>query len=369
MKTLVLERPGALQLVERPTPAEPRPGHALLRVQRVGICGTDLHAYRGRQPFFAYPRVLGHELGVEIAALGPAQQGDGSESLELAVGMKCAVEPYLYCGECPACRRGKTNCCRSLQVLGVHIDGGMCEWLEVPVALLHPSPTLSLDALALVEMLCIGAHAVRRAMPEPAEKTLVIGAGPIGLATAQFARLAHADVAMMEVNPARLAFAQQHLGLEKTIVTPQTDASAANAPDTAGMDVSMMDRENEEAQAALHACFDGELPSLVLDATGNAASMMRAFRRVENGGRLVFVGLVQADITFHDPEFHRRELTLFSSRNADSHDFAHVIRRLESGDIDVKPWITHRSRPETLVDDFPGWLTPEAGVVKAMLEF
>lgn len=347
MKTIVLEEPGRLRLEDRAAPESPAPGHALVRVRRVGICGTDLHAYRGRQPFFSYPRVLGHELGVEIAALGPDLP---QMARELAVGMNCAVEPYLHCGECPACRQGKTNCCRSLRVLGVHMDGGMCEWLEVPAALLHPSATLGTDALALVEMLCIGAHAIRRAAPQPGEKTLVIGAGPIGLATAQFARLAHADVAVMEPNPNRVAFAQEHLGIER-VVTPSFDPE--NGP--------------AQTQAALAACFDGELPALVLDATGNAASMEGAFLLVENGGRLVFVGLVQADIRFFDPEFHRRELTLMSSRNASAEDFAHVIAQMETGTIDVEPWITHRSTVDSLVADFPGWLAPEAGVVKAML--
>lgn len=363
MQTLVLERPGALRLTERDAPAAPRAGHALLRVRRVGICGTDLHAYRGRQPFFAYPRVLGHELGVEIAALGPDTDAPG-----LAVGMNCAVEPYLSCGNCPACRRGKTNCCRSLQVLGVHIDGGMCEWIEVPVALLHPSTLLSTDALALVEMLCIGAHAIRRAAPQPDEKTLVIGAGPIGLATAQFARLAGADVAVMELSPNRLEFARRQLGIEKSLGVAQGGAQAARQI-TEQNTQQESDKIIAQTVGELTDLFEGELPTLVLDATGNAASMMRAFQWVENGGRLVFVGLVQAEIAFHDPEFHRREMTLLSSRNADSQDFAHVIARLEQGHIDIAPWITHRSRPDTIVEEFPGWLEPDAGVVKAMLAF
>lgn len=353
MKTIVLDKPGTMRLTDRPEPQAPGPGQALLRVRRVGICGTDLHAYRGRQPFFAYPRVLGHELGVEIVALGPPTPDTQPLYDRLAPGMLCAVEPYLHCGECPACRQGKTNCCRSLQVLGVHMDGGMCEWLVVPLTLLHPAPTLSADALALVEMLCIGAHAVRRAQTQPGEKTLVVGAGPIGLATAQFARLAGADVAMLDVNAARLAFAQQHLGIEQTLLA-DPDSSAENSA---------------AIQADLTDCFAGELPALVFDATGNAASMQRGFTLVENGGKLVFVGLVQDDIRFFDPEFHRRELTLLSSRNAAAPDFAHVIAQLEQGNIDIQPWITHRSHPDRLVEDFPTWLEPDAGVVKAMLEF
>ena len=165
MKTIVLEKPGSFQLTERPSPGDPAPGQALVRIHRVGVCGSDIHAFKGNQPFFTYPRVVGHELGVEIVAVGPNEKG-------LAVGDRCAVEPYLHCGRCIACRRGKTNCCVALQVLGVHTDGGMCEFIAVPVGKLHRSRTLSPDQLALVEMLTIGAHAVRRAQLEPGENVL-----------------------------------------------------------------------------------------------------------------------------------------------------------------------------------------------------
>jgi len=339
MRTIILDQPGSFRLTETPEPGAPGPGEALVRVGRVGICGTDLHAFRGRQPFFSYPRILGHELGVEIVALGPQ-----TAAHSLAVGDRCAVEPYLNCGQCLPCRRGRTNCCEKLQVLGVHRDGGMVEWLAVPVNKLHKSATLPLDHLALVEMLCIGAHAVSRSQVEPGERALVVGAGPIGLATAQFALLAGADVTVMEISPARRAFCRAALGITR-LIEPGDDP-VANLRDALG----------------------GELPTVVFDATGNAQSMMAAFRYVGNSGKLILVGLVQADLTFHDPEFHRREMTLLSSRNATGADFAAVIAALESGRVNIAPWITHRSVPDQLITDFPTWLEPERGVVKAMLE-
>lgn len=341
MKTLILDEPGSLRLTETAPPAAPGPGEALVRVQRVGICGTDLHAFRGRQPFFSYPRILGHELGVEVVAVGEDTTGE----IDLAPGDRCAVEPYLNCGECSACRRGKTNCCAKLQVLGVHTDGGMRELITVPVDKLHKSETLPLAHLAIVETLCIGAHAVRRAAPEAGEKVLVIGAGPIGLTAIQFAQLAGANVTVMEMSESRAAFCQEHLGVEGVV-------------DARG-----------DAVAQLHGLLGGELPTLVFDATGNAASMQNAFAYVEQGGKLVFVGLVQDDITFHDPEFHRREMTLLSSRNATSADFTHVISSLESGQVNLDPWITHHAGPDELPEVFPSWLDPERGVVKAMLDF
>ena len=189
MKTVVLDKPFSFRLTETEPPGEPGQGEALVRVQRVGICGTDLHAYQGNQPFFDYPRILGHELAVEIVALGPSAETHG-----LAVGDRCAVEPYLNCGTCIACRRGRTNCCERLSVLGVHQDGGMREQVIVPIAKLHKANGVPPEQLALVEMLCIGAHAARRAAIEPGEPALVIGAGPIGLGTMQFARALGAEV-------------------------------------------------------------------------------------------------------------------------------------------------------------------------------
>jgi 2-desacetyl-2-hydroxyethyl bacteriochlorophyllide A dehydrogenase len=340
MKTIILEEPGAFQLTETNLPGQPGPGEALLRVRRVGICGTDLHAFRGRQPFFTYPRILGHELAVEILALGPAEA-----ELGLKVRDICCVEPYLNCGHCIACRQGKTNCCASLQTLGVHTDGGMREQVILPANKLHLAKDAPLDQLAIVEMLCIGAHAVRRAAPGPEEWALVIGVGPIGLSTAQFAKIAGANVIAMDISEQRLDFCRRELGIEQTV-----NAAADPLPQ-------------------LEKITGGDLPTLVFDATGNATSMMSAFNYVAHGGKLVFVGLVQDNITFHDPYFHSHELTILSSRNATAQDFAWVIENLQAAAINLSPWITHRASPEALVQEFPDWLRPETGVIKAMLAF
>lgn len=340
MKTIILEQPGLLRLEDAPAPHPPGAGMALVRVRRVGICGTDLHAFRGEQPFFHYPRILGHELGVEVLALGPS-----AGPPEVAVGDWCCVNPYLHCGQCRACGRGKTNCCEHIQVLGVHTDGGMQECLSVPVANLHKAGQLSLDQLALVEMLCIGAHAVRRAHPAPGDDVLVIGAGPIGLGVMRFAQLAGANVLGMEVSAARQAFGHRQLGVAQWI-------------DGQG-----------DAIPQIRAALRGGLPTVVFDATGNASSMEQAFNYVEHGGKLVFVGLHRGDVTFHDPDFHRRELTLLGSRNATAEDFAAVIATLEAGKIDLAPWISQRVTPEELPTAFPAWLNPARDFVKAILDF
>jgi threonine dehydrogenase-like Zn-dependent dehydrogenase len=261
------------------------------------------------------------------------------------VGDRCAVEPYLNCGACIACRRGKPNCCVNLRVLGVHADGGMREVIGVPVAKLHRSSVLSLDQLALVETLGIGAHAVARAALEPDETMLVVGAGPIGLSVTQFALQAGAAVSVMDISERRLAFVHRQWPAVPCIL--------------AGGD----------PLAALRTALGDELPTAAFDATGSPASMMRAFSYVANGGRLIFVGLVQADLTFHDPDFHRRELTLLASRNSTGADFARVIGALESGLIDLAAWITHRASAGEMIAAFPHWMEPESGVIKAMVAF
>ena len=337
MKTIILNQPEQFSQIETDLPAALGVNEALVKVHRVGICGTDLHAFRGRQPFFTYPRILGHELGVEIVELG-------SPSGTLKVGDKCAVEPYLNCGNCIACRRGKPNCCANLQVLGVHADGGMREFIVVPQNKLHSSEKLNFEQLALVETLGIGAHGVARAQIEKGENALVIGAGPIGLSVIQFAIAAGARVIVLDVNENRLRFCRDQLGADETVLV------------------------SDNTLSEIETLTNGDLPTVVFDATGNVASMENAFQFVAPGGRLVFVGLVQAEIKFNDPFFHRREMTLLGSRNATPDDFHRIIALMESGAIDTAPWITHRSSFDDLIETFPDWLNPQTGVIKAMLE-
>jgi 2-desacetyl-2-hydroxyethyl bacteriochlorophyllide A dehydrogenase len=336
MRALVLETPGRLALQDWPEANQPGAGEALVRVHRVGVCGTDIHAFRGKQPFFEYPRLIGHELGVEVLEVG-----EGVENIQ--PGDRCAVEPYLNCGQCIACRRGRGNCCANMRVLGVHVDGGLRERFVVPAHKLHASTSLTYEQLALVETLGIGAHAVARGQAEAGEWALVIGAGPIGLGVMQFARQAGSKVIALDANPARLEFCRNIWGIEHTV--------------TAG----------DEALEAIRALTGGDLPTAVFDATGHPASMAKAFDFVAPSGRLVFVGLFPGDVTFHDPDFHRKEMTLLATRNALPVDFANIIRWTEAGEIDTAPWITHRAVMEEVPGQFEGWTDPANGVLKAVV--
>jgi len=335
MKSVILNEPGKLVLFTSSEPSSPGAGEALIRVHRIGFCGTDYHAFHGRQPFFNYPRILGHELGVEVLAVGEGVTN-------VAVGDKCSIEPYLNCGSCMACRKGRTNCCSNMKVLGVHVDGGMRQRLVVPAAKLHGSKTLSYDALALVETLAIGAHAIDRAGVENSETIVVIGAGPIGLAAIQFALLRCARVIVIDR------------------AMPRLEACSCLYPGVIALDPEKPFVEQ------LVSLTNGDLADAVVDATGNLASMGGSLEYVGHAGRLVFVGLAQGEVTFNDPLFHRREMTLLASRNALSKDFPEIIAAMEAGKIDPLAWITHRCALSEIPEKLPEWSEPKAGVIKAV---
>lgn len=334
MKSLILEQPGVFSWKEV---AEPIAGcgEALVRVRRCGVCGTDIHALAGRQPFFSYPRRLGHELCVEVVS-APINSG-------LNCGDLCAVEAYYFCGECAACRAGKTNCCRNLQVLGVHIDGGHQSLMTVPVGKLHHAANLDPEQVALVEPLVIGAHGVERAQPIAGEPTVILGMGPIGLAAAIFAKAAGANLACVDTQSDRLDFAGNRMQLGKTFLAGE--------------------KLGEEL-----ADHFGQMPSLVIDATGNQASMRRTFHLSEHGGRIVFLGLFIGELCFDDPNFHRRELSIFASRAGLTGTFRRVIESIQNGLVDVLPLVTHRFNFGETVEKLPG-LHLQPGLVKAMINF
>ena len=336
MKALSLEAPKQWKRLDVPGPEKPGPGEALVRVHQVGICGTDISGYLGKMPFFSYPRIPGHELGVEVLEVG---EGVGN----VRPGDRCSVEPYINCQKCYACVRGHTNCCEKHQTLGVHCDGGLRPRFLVPARKLHVSRRLNFEQLALVETLAIGCHAVNRAALRPEESCLIIGAGPIGLATLEFVKLSGAKPIVLDVNEQRLAFCREVMGVTDTV------------------------RLTEQVEQDLRARTDGHLSDVVIDATGSSASMSSAFGLITHGGRLVFVGITTDEVRFRHPVFHRPEGTLLCSRNALSADFARIIALIEEGHIDTRPWITHRSAFDELIDVFPSYTRPETGVIKAVV--
>jgi len=337
MKALSLEAPKQWKRLDIAGPAAPAAGEALVRVHNVGICGTDLSGYLGKMPFFSYPRIPGHELGVEVVAVGPSVTN-------VKPGDRCAVEPYINCQECYACKRGHTNCCEKHQTLGVHCDGGLRPQFLVPARKLHISRKLNFEQLALVETLAIGCHAVDRSGLKSHESCLIIGAGPIGLATLEFVKLTGAKTIVLDMNEGRLEFCRGVMGAEHTL------------------------QPSEKLEQDLRDLTDGHLPDVVIDATGNSHSMASAFGLITHAGRLVFVGITTEEVKFRHPMFHKPEGTLLCSRNALSADFGRIIGLIEEGKIDTGPWITHRASFDELIDVFPSYTRPETGVIKAIVE-
>jgi threonine dehydrogenase-like Zn-dependent dehydrogenase len=332
MIEIPLLRPGRFETRQAERPIH-GPGEARLRLRRLGVCGTDIHAYRGRQPFFEYPRILGHEIAAEVVECDGTPCADGSL---LAPGQLVAVEPYLNDPSSPASRRGRSNCCESLQVIGVHCDGAMREEFVHPAHKLHPIGSLAPEAAALAEMLAIGCHASGRAAPQAGEHALVIGAGPIGMGVVAFLRDRVAGLAVMDRDEARHRFAAEVFGVDSLSPPPEAISSTPSDPSA-----------RDAAAAAVRASFGGELPEIVIDATGNAASMELAPALAAHGGRVVFVGIVDGPLSFHDPELHRKELSLLASRNATTAEMREVLDRLAEGSIDPASWLTHRlSLPE-----------------------
>jgi len=339
MKAIQLEQPKQFRPIDIPEAAAPGAGEALLRIHRVGICGTDISGYLGKMPFFSYPRIPGHELGVEVLAVGAGVT-------HVKPGDRCSVEPYINCGKCYSCRRGHTNCCESNQTLGVMCDGGLCERMILPARKLHPSAKLTYEQLALVETLAIGCHAVNRGNPQPGEHVLVVGAGPIGLSAIEFARLSGARTIVTDMNEQRLAFVRDRMRVPDTIVA----------------------RGDGSDLKRLAELTNGQLADVVIDATGSNKSMGHALNYCAFSGRLVYVGITQQEISFpHAPALHRRELSILASRNALPGDFRRIIGLIEEGRIDTAPWITHHAAFGEMIHAFPKWVLPETGVIKAVV--
>lgn len=355
MKALVCIRPGELEYREIDAPIA-LPGQAIVKIRRIGICGTDLHAFEGVQPFFEYPRILGHELAGDLV--------DFDQAPGFAPGDAVTVIPYFNCGICIACRMGKPNCCTILKVCGVHIDGGMVDYLAVPSASLVHGDGLSYDQLALVEPLAIGAHAIRRAGVRPGEFVLVVGAGPIGLGAMEAARIAGGQVIAMDINEDRLNFCREKLQVLHTVnavVGGEGGADGGTRQGGAGTDAGAKPMEQ-----LLH-MTRGEMPTVVIDATGSQKAINNGFQYMAHGARYVLVGLQKGEIQFSQPEFHKREGTLMSSRNATRQDFDWVMESMRKGAIDPTTYITHRVRFDQVKAEFAGWLDPKKGVIKALV--
>lgn len=334
MQYIVCDQPGSFSIREKEKPVR-QPGQAMLKIKKVGICGTDIHAYGGNQAYFTYPRILGHELAAEVVEI--------DDHPNIGVGDRVAIMPYVSCGQCSACRKGKSNCCSSISVLGVHVDGGMQEYIAIDVSLLLPGNHLSLDEIMIIEPLAIGAHAIRRAAVQVNETIVVVGAGPIGMGIAKLAQLAGAKVILMDVNADRLAYAQQEMGISHI--------------------VNVMDEPLE----TIRRWTNEDLADAVFDATGHKGALEQGIQYMGHGGRYILVGLSKGDLTFNHPQIHAKESTIYCSRNATIADFEYVMQSLPQ--FPSQSYITHSCNFMDINKHFETWIKPDAGVMKAYLNF
>ncbi len=335
MKTIVCKKPGRFEMSDMKAPS-PAYGEVLLDIQAVGICGTDLHAYAGNQPFFTYPRILGHELSATVRAC----HVDGADLRE---GDKVAIIPYLSCGSCVACRQGKTNCCSSLKVLGVHIDGGMQEQITIPGSLVIPVNHLMHREIAIIEPLSIGAHSVERSVVTGNDTVVVTGCGPIGLGIIKFASGKGARVIAVDLLTHRLETAKK-FGASDTVLA------------------------NKEPVHVIREITGGDMARVAFDATGNKIAMEGQIDLVSHGGKYILVGLTKNDLSFYHPKLHAKEMSILCSRNATRSDFETVIKMLSDGDFPLAAYITHRVSFDGMIDQFDSWLDRDNQVIKAMVE-
>ncbi|MEX0288858.1 MAG: zinc-binding alcohol dehydrogenase family protein [Flavobacteriaceae bacterium] len=337
MKYLVCEKPGEFQLREKTAPIR-QEGEALLSIKKVGICGTDLHAYTGNQAFFTYPRILGHELAAEVLEIGENPQG-------IRPGDNVVIMPYINCSHCIACKSGKTNCCTSLKVLGIHTDGGMQERISIPTNLLIPAKGLSYNEMAIVEPLAIGAHAIRRAAMTNNETIVVIGCGPIGIGIMKLAQIAGAKVIAIDINQARLDYATEKIGVDHVVLA------------------------NEKTVDRVSEITEGNMATAVFDATGHKTALESGPSYMAHGGRYILVGLSKGELVFTHPQIHAKETTIMCSRNATLEDFEHVISILENQKFPTESFITHNVDYSEMIANFDAWLNPANGVIKATVNF
>ncbi|MFU2134070.1 zinc-binding alcohol dehydrogenase family protein [Gallibacterium anatis] len=334
MKALVCNKPFEFSYKQLSTPTI-KEDQVLLKVAAVGICGTDIHAFGGNQPFFSYPRILGHEASGIIADIG-------SKVSQWKVGQRVALIPYVSCGECDACRSGRTNCCEKISVIGVHEDGAFSEYLAAPARnILAIDDQVDDITAALIEPFAISAHAVRRAEIKAGDDVLIVGAGPIGLGAAAIAAADGANVAIADTSAER----REHI---KT----QLKLPAFNP----------IDEKVENF-------FNGKLPLIVIDATGNQKAMNNDVNLIRHGGRIVFVGLFKGDFSIHDPDFHKKETTLLGSRNATPEDFEKVQSLMAQGKLSASMMLTHTFKFDQLAEVFEEQVVNNKALIKSIVTY
>jgi len=315
------------------------PGEMLLRVQYVGFCGSDLSSYLGKNPMVKYPRVPGHEISAVIAGVGEEVPDDYS------TGEHVTVVPYTTCGKCPACRRGRSNACRDNQTLGVQRDGAMQEYISVSWQKVLKAPGLTGPALAMVEPLTVGFHAIRRGRVKGSDLVMVLGCGMIGAGAVAGAALREATVVAVDIDDTKLETARI-LGAHYTINPVDSDL-----------------------HQELERITGGDGPDVVVEAAGNPLTYRSAVEEVAFTGRVVCIGYTGSEVSLATGLFVQKEMDIMGSRNAEPIDFREVISYLEHGDFPFDRMITRQVEPENAAAALEQWAADPGKTMKILVDF
>lgn len=336
MRAIEITEPGKVCLTEREKPS-PSAGEVLLKINRVGYCGSDLGAFKGLNPLVTYPRVPGHEIGATIAELGADVSG-------WSVGQEVLVIPYAGCGECSACLKGRANCCMHNKTLGVQTEGMLCEYATAPVEKLIASEKLSLAELALVEPLTVGFHAVSRAQVTSTDIVAVIGCGAIGLGVIAGAKYRGARVIAIDIEDSKAGVAK-----------------ACGASE-------FVNSRTENVSERLKALTDGHGPDAIIEAVGHPLTYKMAIEEVCFAGRVVYIGWAKAPIEYETKFFVLKELDIRGSRNALPEDFLDVIAMLEEGNFPLDTVITKTVTLSEAPAAMDAWAADPGSITKIQID-
>ncbi len=341
MKTIIIPKPGQVEIIETPMP-EPKEGEALLKVLRGGICGSDLGTYRGTFAYASYPRIPGHEFSARIVRLN----GDAS-SFGLKEGMTVTCNPYFNCKTCYSCRRGLVNCCEHNETLGAQRDGAFSEYITMPFERIYDGKGLSPLELAAIEPFCISYHgAVTRGRVKAGDNVLVIGAGTIGALAAVAAKSCGAKVYIADVAKKKIDYAVESFHLDGGILN--------------------------EGDGFIEKCFDitcGQGFDVAIEAVGLPSTFQNAIDAAAFGGRVVLIGVGKKNLDFNFTLLQKKELNVYGSRNALKEDFLNLIDLVKSGKVDLKKAVTNIYKFEDAAKAFHDFATYGADMLKVEIEF
>ena len=333
MKALVLQQPGevAIGTVNNPAPAGEE---VLLQVRSVGLCGSDLNSYRGKNPMISYPRILGHEVAATVVESGHPQ---------FAAGTNVTLSPYTQCGKCPSCLRGRPNACQFNETMGVQRDGALAEFISVPAGKLYTA-NLSLKELCLVEPLTVGFHAVARGRVTSEDTVAIIGCGGVGLGAVAASGFRRTRTIGIDVDDTKLAIARQ-----------------SGATDT-------INTSREDMHTRLQELTNGRGPDVIIEAIGLPQTFRAAVEEVAFTGRVVYIGYAKEPVAYETRLFVQKELDILGSRNALPEDFREVIRMLEEGRFPVDQAVSHQIALNEAPEILKAWSENPAAFSKIMIQ-